>query len=375
MSFQKKLIDRFEGTKDVLDLFEREKRSKNNFCIVPFTTIILEPNGSVGICRLKGTEYSIGNLKNNTLAEIWNGEIVRKWRREFIEGNSTICRKEIDFRNCNLCQENNKLYEYATIEEIQKTPILKLTANFNGFCNLECQMCHVWKMPNGFYTEENFWQPAREMIFPSLKEVDMLSGEPFLQSDTYKLFDEVTKFNPDCLWTFNSNFHWKLNDRIKSYLDKIVVKNLIVSIDSLDKENYARIRKKGNLDVVLDNLDRVIEYEKDRISRGKSSLGLNLNFLVMKENWKEVENVFSFCKEKDIFPFITFCYEPEEYSLLTLDDDNKKEVLNYYLSLNEVQIFMLSRVIKPVLMSLENKIDQANFLLEYKEKCPKFFKA
>jgi cyclic pyranopterin phosphate synthase len=368
MSFQQKLLSRFEGTKEVLDLFEKESRPKRDFCIVPFTTIILEPNGSVGICRLKGTEYSIGSLKNNTLEEIWNGEIVRNWRKEFIEGNSSICRQEIDFRNCNLCQENNKLYHDAEITEIQNTPILKLTANFNGFCNLECQMCHVWKMPNGFYTEENFWEPARELIFKSIKEVDMLSGEPFLQKDTYKLFDEVSSVNPDCLWTFNSNFHWKLNEKIKSSLDKVKVKNLIVSIDSLDSENYARIRKKGNLDVVLENLDRVIDYEKTRLERGMTSLGLNLNFLVMKENYHEVEDVFNFCESKDIFPFITFCYEPSEYSLLTFSNEEKKKVLEHFLKLSDVQIFMLSRVIKPVLMSLEKKIDQANYLLQFKEK-------
>lgn len=40
-----------------------------HFCIVPFTTIILQPNGNVGICRHKGTEFFIGNIRENTMAE------------------------------------------------------------------------------------------------------------------------------------------------------------------------------------------------------------------------------------------------------------------------------------------------------------------
>src|SRR5579885_2048245 len=39
------------------------------FCHVPFTALILEPDGRVGSCRVKGTEFSVGNLKTQTLEE------------------------------------------------------------------------------------------------------------------------------------------------------------------------------------------------------------------------------------------------------------------------------------------------------------------
>ncbi|WP_372656029.1 radical SAM protein, partial [Halobacteriovorax sp.] len=307
------------------------------------------------------TEYSIGNLKNNTFDEIWNGEIARRWSREFLEGNSKMCRSDIDYNNCNLCAGNNELLEHAELSEVQLSPVLKLTANFNGFCNLECQMCHVWKMPNGFYTEENFWKDARLSMFPHLKEIDMLSGEPFLQNDTFKLIDEVSAVNPECKWNITTNMHWKLTTKIKSYLDKIEVKSIVASIDSLIPEVYNKIRKLGNLSVVLKNIDAVLDYEQDRIKRGKSSLNINMNFLVQKDNWREVPDVLDFCKNKGILPFISLCYEPIEYSLLELEKNEKIRIVDFLLSMDAVKVSLSMRVIKPLIFSLPS-IDRAYYL-------------
>lgn len=354
---KKKLI----STGNVIETFKENSLDRQNFCVVPFSTVILEPNGSVGMCRLKGTEYSIGNLKDNTFEEIWNGEIAKKWRREFLEGNSKMCRSDIDYNNCNLCAGNNELLEHAELSEVQTTPVLKLTANFNGFCNLECQMCHVWKMPNGFYTEENFWKDARKSMFPYLKEIDMLSGEPFLQNDTFKLIDEVSSVNPQCKWNITTNMHWKLTERIKSYLDQIEVKSIVASIDSLIPEVYRKIRSPGNLSVVLKNIDAILEYEQNRIERGKSPLNINMNFLVQKDNWREIPDVLDFCKEKGILPFISLCYEPIEHSLLELDQGERVRIVNYLLAMDAVKVSLCMRVVKPLVFSLPN-IERAYYL-------------
>lgn len=366
MKSDSKTLLRRSLTKKVIEDFKSKGLDRNNFCIVPFTNVILEPNGSVGMCRQKGTEYSIGNLKENTLQEIWNGPIAQKWRGEFIESNSTMCRSDIDYKNCNLCASNNELLEDTDISVIQTRPILKLTANFNGFCNLQCQMCDVWKLPNGFYTEENFWIEARSSLFPNLKEIDMLSGEPFLQSDTFKLIDEVSSLNSNCLWNITTNAHWTLSEKIKMNLDKISFKNMILSVDSLIPDVYAKIRFPGKLSKVLKTIDDLIEYDEERVKAGRSSLNLNLNFLVQKDNWKEVAEVIAFCDRKKIIPFITFCEVPEEHSILTLDEEVRLEILEYYFSLGPELCTFLMRAIKPIIFSLR-PIDKVSYLIKLQE--------
>jgi MoaA/NifB/PqqE/SkfB family radical SAM enzyme len=328
-----------------------------SFCIVPFTNIILEPNGSVGICRQKGNKFSIGNIKENSIVEIWNNELIRNWRKEFLEGKPSICKVDIKHEQCNRCPDNNKLLSHVEFSEIQRGPILKLTANFNGRCNLQCQMCDVWKLPNGLYDEINFWEPAKKEIFPHLKEIDMLSGEPLIQPDTYRLFDEVTAVNPECEWTITTNVHWKFNKKISDSFDKIKLKTLIVSIDSLVPEVYAKIRYPGKLSTALTALDEILNYRKT-----KKSFDIHMNFLVQRDNWQEVFKAIDFCYKKEISPFLTFLYEPTEFSLLTESNEKKIEVLEYYFSeMSLLRAVHLKRIMMPIIDSLP-LLDRANYL-------------
>ncbi|MCO4794693.1 MAG: SPASM domain-containing protein, partial [Bacteriovoracaceae bacterium] len=181
-----------------------------HFCIVPFTTLIFNPDGKVGVCRQKGTQHFIGDITKESVEDIWNNDYITKWRDEFLSGDIQICKEEISRTSCHLSMDNYTLFNEVELSSKQSGPMLKLTANFNGQCNLRCKMCDIWTMQNGLYDTIGFWDNAKENFFPFIKEVEMLSGEPFIQEDTYKLIDIVSEVNPDCLWSFTTNGHWKL---------------------------------------------------------------------------------------------------------------------------------------------------------------------
>ncbi|MBT5093135.1 MAG: hypothetical protein HOM21_02760, partial [Halobacteriovoraceae bacterium] len=286
---------------DVRKLF-KERGLPENFCPVPFTTIICEPDGQVGICRLKGSNFHAGMIQDNSLEEIWNNEFMQNWRQEFLSGNVVTCEREIRHRGCNLCSENNKMLPLIDLDKIQSKPPVKFTANFNGWCNLECVMCHVWKKPNGLYDEINFWEKAETEIFPFVVEMDLLSGEPFLQKDTWRLIDMVAPVNPDCLWTFTTNCAYKLNDKMKGYLDKIKIKNFIISIDSWDADNFAEIRLKGNLGQVLQTASDFADYNKSRVERGLSDMGFVVNYLTQQGTTEQMGNFLDYCKKMNFRP-------------------------------------------------------------------------
>jgi cyclic pyranopterin phosphate synthase len=349
-------------------LFAQKNLATQSFCVMPFVNIILEPNGEVGVCRHKGTEFTFGNLKDKTIDEIWTSPAIQEWRREHLTGDLKVCKTEVGDRRCNLCPELNKLLPHAEIDNIENPKILRLTANLNGKCNLECPMCDVWKLPNGHYTEENFWIPAREKFFKDILEIDMLSGEPFIQKDTYRLMDEVSSVNPDCQWTITTNLHWKLTPAIEKHLDKIKMKVLIISIDSLIPETYASIRKLGKLEFVLENLMAIRRYEQTRIERGLTPINLRLNATIQKENWREVKSIIKFCYEQNIIPFVSFLYAPEELSLLTLSEEERLEIVEFYFKdLNKAECLHSLRVLKPLIRSL-SKIDYSFYMLELQKK-------
>lgn len=338
------------------------------FCIMPFVNLILEPDGSVGLCRQKGSDFTLGYIQEDSIENIWNGPFARRWRREFLEGKPHICNSELRHKGCQLCPSLNSMLEDVQLSEVQESFPLRLTANFNGKCNLQCQMCDVWQMPNGLYTDLNFWEPAKKSIFPHLKEIDMLSGEPFIQPDTYRLIDEVSSVNPNCSWSITTNLHWNLSQRIKDYLDKIKVKNIIVSIDSLVPESYAKIRYPGKLAVVLETFKNLKEYEVERIARGLGPLNIHVNFLIQKENWREASSMIEFCLKNEAMPFLTFLYRPSQFSLNDLNYKERLNILDYYFkNSNWSELSLMRRVWTPLIERLE-KIDKAHFFMLITEK-------
>lgn len=367
MTLRQQNYQRIKAGLEVQEKFKELNLNKDGFCLVPFTTLILEPNGSVGVCRQKGTEFSIGNIKETPIDEIWNNHFIRQWRKEFLDGKPNVCKDEIQQKHCNLCPQNNQMLDYVSFEEFQKKPFIKLTANFNGKCNLQCQMCHVWKLPNGLYDEINFWGPAKNSIFPFVKEIDLLSGEPFIQPDTYRLIQQVHEVNPDCKWMFTTNAHWKLNQKIKDHLNKIFVKYIVLSVDSLDPQTYHKIRYPGNLSIVLENIDSLLQYNNERVQLGLNKIEFNFNFLVQKDNWQEVKNVIHYCLDKDILPFITYLYEPVQFSLNTLDMDKKAEILDFYFeTLNVEELNIIMRVLLPLIASLSPAL-RAQYYLQIQQ--------
>lgn len=351
---------------ELLELFAKNNLPEK-FCVVPFSNLILNPNGDIGVCRQKGTKHVVGNILNESLEDIWNGDYLKKWRQEFLTGQIKICEKEIKNDACHLSADNYTLFPSVELEANQSGSFLKLTANFNGQCNLKCTMCDIWMMQNGLYDEIGFWDRAEKEFFPFIKEVELLSGEPFIQKDTYRLIDAISAVNPDVLWSFTTNAHWKLTDKIKESLSKIKVKNIICSVDSLDPKTYSSIRKEGKLEVVLKTIDELLAYEKERLKEGLSPLSLSLHFLVMKNNWHELTEVVDFVDDKKMRLTINNCYEPKELSLWDYPAEEEFEVACRLIKkCNSYQVKRLMRFFLSVANDLPKDL-KASLLLMLKE--------
>jgi radical SAM protein with 4Fe4S-binding SPASM domain len=62
-------------------------------CISIFSTMEINNNGDVSLCR-DYNDYVIGNIANQTLDEIWQGEKARRFRESVAtEGLMPVCRR------------------------------------------------------------------------------------------------------------------------------------------------------------------------------------------------------------------------------------------------------------------------------------------
>ena len=309
-------------------------------------------------CRHKGAEFPVGNILHQNFEEIWNGDFLKNWRTEFLDGKPKICADEVKFRKCNSCPSYSKLFPKAQVSVHQLKKPSRIAFNFNGHCNLECNMCHIWQKENGLYDKINFWGQIESWI-EDLEEVELLSGEPFIQKDTYKLIDFISRNKPDVSWTITTNANWVLTDYIKNKLDKIKIKNIIISLDCVTEQFYKEIGKKGSFNKALTTLRALKGYEISRAAAGLSKLDIKVNFLIQKINWTDLALVEEFSKVEKVDIFRTFLYEPATLSLLTLDESNRVHILDWYfdnMSITSLQSSM--RVIRPLIDSLSplNKI-------------------
>lgn len=340
------------GSSKEVELFHKSLGFNEKFCIAPFTTLLLEPDGKIGACRHKGCEFPVGNILENTFEEIWNGEFIKSWRTEFLNGAPAICKNEVKNVKCNHCPTYSSIIDSTEIKVHQVKKPLRLAFNFNGHCNLECQMCHIWQKPNGLYDQIKFWDQL-DVWIENLEEVELLSGEPFIQKDTYRLIDVISEKKPTAFWTITTNANWKMTDFITGKLDKINLKHIIVSLDSLNPESYKVIRKKGDLDKALLTLQNLKKYNQSRILRNLKPFKIVVNFLFQQENWKELGNVYTFSKAENVEIFRTMLYEPAQYSLMSFDENVRVEILEWYFgNLSREQLVNSARVIRPLIDSL-----------------------
>lgn len=341
---------------DRIELDKKLLKSSATFCPIPFSTLIFNPDGTVGTCRELGTDHIVGDITKEDLKDIWNGPAIVKLRKEILSGNIKTCEHHQKAKSCNKLNETQALIEkLIDANPITQNKILRISPDFNGLCNLKCPMCNIWKLPNGRYDEIQFWPKLQNEIIPYLIEIDPLAGEPFVQNDLYRLMDIVIDKNPEVVWKFTTNGHWHLSEKIKSYLSKINIKFISISLDSVDPDNYKKVRT-GHFDVVVKNIDNLLSFKNEQQKQG-NSFELYINFTVYRDNWKEVPKIIEFANERKIKYFAQYLILPEELSLLTLTQDEKLEILQFYMkNLKDVEILSCHRILRALVNSCDYQI-------------------
>jgi cyclic pyranopterin phosphate synthase len=328
-----------------------------NFCFFPFTQLLLQPTGTVSPCCWN-QGIVLGKVPEQKLLDIWNGEPVRKLRREFLDGRPESCAQQMRHVGCHRFSRRTVPLEFERSEHQNRTPP-RLDVRLNGKCNLKCVMCDVWSQPNGLYNKSDFWERGPSEIFPNLRELDVLGGEPFIQSDTYRLIDEVSAINPECTWAFVTNAHYKFGDAIRSRLDKISIRWMQVSLDSLNAETYSKVRRGGHLERVIETFNALLSYRAERASQGRG-FRMMASMCVQRENWREIPEFLELIQGKNqVEPILQFAYDPLPVSLLGLPEEERRQIateLDGYARKMGSEPWRFTPVLAPLLDSLKSGV-------------------
>lgn len=263
----------------------------DQFCMIPWLHMHAFPDGRAFPCCLSEPDHPIGNLKTQTMREIWNDTPLKQMRTNML--NNVPCKE------CTKCyeQENSKLFsmrESANKNFGHHIGIVDDTKpdgtyddfklryydiRFSNLCNFACRTCggifsSNWykdekaagwdpKHPQVMYAgkdEDDMWEQMQEHI-PHLEQIYWAGGEPLIMKEHWKVLDELVKremFHVRLI--YNTNFS-ELKFKGRDVLEMWKLFDCVSVGASLDG-SYERgeyIRKGQNWKETVENRERMLE--------------------------------------------------------------------------------------------------------------------
>ena len=217
---------------DELDPTEAELLIKSEvFCMLPWIHLHAYPDGRAYPCCLATYEHPVGNLRDNTMEEIWRDKPMTDLRENMLTG----CRSDV----CNKCYEQEDSGFFSMRNSSNQTfghhiktiaddefKIRYYDIRFSNLCNLACRSCgdvfssnwvkEAKKMswlsqdhPNVSYAGKHKTDAWEQLLphIPYIEEVYFAGGEPLMMQEHYDLLNELLRQGrTDVKLVYNTNF-------------------------------------------------------------------------------------------------------------------------------------------------------------------------
>jgi MoaA/NifB/PqqE/SkfB family radical SAM enzyme len=260
-----------------------------NKCPKPFDTVLIDKVGSCYLCECTAwLPQSVGNLHKKSLYEIFNSRIAKTLRNSIIDHSYRYC-------NSNQCQwiQKNIVENYEN--NIPK--ISKIRLAIDDSCNLACLSCRQSKI---FLKKGNMLKMRlflADRINEYLKNVNNVNihigsdGDPFV-SLVYRHFMRGVPDNESFSFNIQTNglLIKKMFGRLSNIFNRL--KELNISIDGATKKTYELLRKGGNFDLLLENLQFIKQYHKN--------FQINFHMVVQKLNWHEMSEMINLAEKFNV---------------------------------------------------------------------------
>lgn len=153
-------------------------------------------------------------------------------------------------------------------------------------CNERCPMCNIWKTKSADMTLAQIQAKARELRAFGIGYVFIQGGEPTLRNDLIPIVDSFIQnsIKP----TVITNGILLTPARAAQLAERHC--NVAISLDSLQKDRFARLRGVDALETVRHNLE-------------------SITTLVKKGNWSITTTVSSLSDEEDIFAIKNYAHD------------------------------------------------------------------
>lgn len=353
----------------------------NSFCVAPWMSLYVHPNGDVLPCCNWDLNSPIGNVNDNSINEIYNSQTNSEIRKKMINGETVS--------QCSNCMNHEKINQESYRQILNKkykdcvNYIDNDTTNFHlwdirisNLCNFKCRMCYhgfssSWfndavsmntnKSDSPIITLDNVGDFLLQLYphYEYVEEIYFAGGEPLISEHHYLILEELIKRNKNPLLRYSTNLS-KLNYKNKSIFDYWSYFNeitLFVSLDGLGKVGEY-IRSGFDTKLFLNNAERVSNFLKKSHIFYSFSYGA-LNYLHVFDMILELIQMGLIDKKMDYnkrrMLAINPIYGPDYLSCKWLSEDIKNQFKNRLDGFDQelLRIGVSDEVISEIMLSVK----------------------
>jgi MoaA/NifB/PqqE/SkfB family radical SAM enzyme len=306
-----------------------EVKDNPYFCEHIWTHLYKHTDDNIKLCCIDEGE-SLGNLRNNSLDEIRNGEEFKKIRKDVLSGKKLDrCYRCFDAEERGLDSYRIKAEEarYSNYTEEAK-PLKFLDFRADNVCNLACKSCgspYSTKLIDADLKIGNITQEeAKKLRFVNkenkniseisnklyaITDIYFAGGEPLLNQQHWDILEGLKKTSrlKNTAISYNTNLtvlEFK-EYSVENYWPYIKNLNIMASIDGMGS-SFEYFRTGAKWDTILKNIDRV-----NKIKPGSLSITSTFHWM----NLGSVIELFKFLTENELIKHYTsfdfnFMYGP-----------------------------------------------------------------
>ncbi len=285
------------------------------YCGAPWVCVNIDAEGRVNPCCHTKKYGQFGNIKTQTLDEIWNGDAYVELRKALASGKlkGSGCedcrskqysayskkhgRNNVEFkpvemkhsdaywRNC-----SKMMAHMENGDSILKSLPTSFQYSPSHACNIDCVFCA--QKPNKKASCGPKGYEALREVMPYLTDIMWIGGEPTIQKEFYDWLEDHKKSGNPGTKVFIITNCVSLPDQVLEMLATFQYCHVSVSLDACSKELYESLRRKAVWEKTYSNLCRLLDLRERH-----PNFGVQVTFLLQKNNLAHLPAFIDFCSE------------------------------------------------------------------------------
>lgn len=319
------LLRRLFGLRSISALEYNQFRAsfyRKQVCFAAERNLFFSHNGDMLPCCFN-REFVFGDVDSQKIPGVLSGErrrtLAEKLRNNDFSSGCEVCHKKIE--TCDYRSIGARVYDFFHAPTNPMPLIMEFELSQN--CNLDCIMCppELHAHSRSTVYNEEFLDGLKPYLL-KLKKARFFGGEPFLIQEYYAIWDFLITNNKTCLNLVQTN-GTVLSQRIKDILTNGNFA-LSISVDSLQKEMYEKIRAGAHFEQFQENLNWFFDHTK------RKKTYINFAICPMTVNAKEIPEIVRFANNLGARVNFNTVDFPKTLSLKHLPSSELKEIILLY---------------------------------------------